>query len=203
MYDKWCAGCHGVDGRRATAPAPTLHAAAPARLHAGGIYQIRTTASGELPTDEDSDAHHRSDGMPGTAMPEWKIELTKSERSERRRLPQDASRVLRRYEPAPAGGDVRQASRVGGTGADRLRAGGSSTKLECFKCHGEQGRGDGPSAPTLKDDCGHPIFAPPISRQSWNFNGGPAPSRRSTATAHRARRHADAVVLRSPSTRRS
>jgi cytochrome c oxidase cbb3-type subunit I/II len=28
---------------------------------------------------------------------------------------------------------------------------------ECWQCHGESGRGDGPSAPTLKDNTGLPI----------------------------------------------
>ena len=45
-------------------------------------------------------------------------------------------------------------------------------KLECFKCHGQAGRGDGTSAPTLKDDCGPSRSAPPTSREAWLFNGG-------------------------------
>jgi DMSO reductase family type II enzyme heme b subunit len=44
-------------------------------------------------------------------------------------------------------------------------------ELECFKCHGEAGRGDGPSAPTLTDDWDHPIRAANLT-QGWTFNGG-------------------------------
>ncbi len=37
-------------------------------------------------------------------------------------------------------------------------------KAECFKCHGAEGRGDGPSATDLKDDWGYPIQATDLTR---------------------------------------
>jgi hypothetical protein len=40
------------------------------------------------------------------------------------------------------------------------------------RCHGEAGRGEGPSAPTLKDDLGHPIRAADLTYR-WTFRGGP------------------------------
>jgi mono/diheme cytochrome c family protein len=39
------------------------------------------------------------------------------------------------------------------------------TKLECFKCHGTQGRGDGPAAATLTDSNSQPIHP-------YNFETG-------------------------------
>jgi mono/diheme cytochrome c family protein len=41
----------------------------------------------------------------------------------------------------------------------------------CVKCHGNLGRGDGPSAPTLTDDLGRPIRAANLA-QSWTFRAG-------------------------------
>src|SRR6266436_3686344 len=41
----------------------------------------------------------------------------------------------------------------------------SLTKLECWKCHGQEGRGDGPSAPTLTDSNDQPI-------RPYNFAAG-------------------------------
>ena len=41
----------------------------------------------------------------------------------------------------------------------------------CLKCHGNLGRGDGPSAPTLMDELGQPIRAANLA-QSWTFRGG-------------------------------
>ena len=43
--------------------------------------------------------------------------------------------------------------------------------IECNKCHGNGGRGDGPSAPELKDDWGNPS-RPATLTKSWTFRGG-------------------------------
>jgi mono/diheme cytochrome c family protein len=43
--------------------------------------------------------------------------------------------------------------------------------LECWKCHGNTGRGDGQSAPTQEDNNGFPI-RPADLTHPWEFNGG-------------------------------
>src|SRR6266446_8403633 len=62
----------------------------------------------------------------------------------------------------PSGGNSPEALQVGRQFYD---------SIGCRKCHGDLGRGDGPSAPTLKDDAGHPIFAANL-HENWRFNGG-------------------------------
>src|SRR5690606_21076675 len=77
IYDKWCAGCHGEDGR-GTGEAAAYMLPRP-RDFTRALYQIRTTASGELPTDADI-LRVIDEGMPGTAMPGWRTLLSRSER---------------------------------------------------------------------------------------------------------------------------
>ena len=43
---------------------------------------------------------------------------------------------------------------------------------ECLACHGDRGRGDGPSAPTLKDSLGLPIAATDLGEPERFKNGG-------------------------------
>jgi cytochrome c oxidase cbb3-type subunit 2 len=45
---------------------------------------------------------------------------------------------------------------------------------QCSKCHGTQGKGDGPSAATLHDDWDFPIRATDLS-YPWSFKGGHRP----------------------------
>src|SRR5207245_9184669 len=49
VYVKWCAGCHGDKGA-GDGPAASRMLPRP-RDFTGAIYKIRTTASGQLPTD--------------------------------------------------------------------------------------------------------------------------------------------------------
>jgi mono/diheme cytochrome c family protein len=67
-----------------------------------------------------------------------------------------------KFSSAPGGGGSAAAIKQGRLFYD---------SIGCRKCHGDQGRGDGPSAPTLKDDAGFPIFAADL-HQSWRFRGG-------------------------------
>jgi DMSO reductase family type II enzyme heme b subunit len=164
IYEKWCAGCHGDTGA-GDGPAAEYMLPRP-RDFTKGIYQIRSTASGELPTDADI-MRVVSDGMPGTTMPEWKSKLSETERTAVVAYIKSLSDFFKGAAPkAITVGNAPSSS------AETLADGREAfKKLECFKCHGEQGRGDGKSAPTLTDDFDHPIRAADLS-QHWKFNGG-------------------------------
>src|SRR5260370_18024948 len=72
VYQKWCAGCHGDNGAGDGVAAHRM--IPPPRDFTGAIYQIRTTASGQLPTDADL-TRSIDEGLGGTPMPGWKARL--------------------------------------------------------------------------------------------------------------------------------
>ncbi len=111
--------------------------------------------------------HVIAEGMPGTAMPAWREKLSEQER-------RDVVAYIKRFSSAFASGGAKpvQLSKDPGT-SDQAIADGRAvfTKLQCAKCHGLGGRGNGTSAPTLKDDWGHPIRAADLTER-WKFRGG-------------------------------
>jgi DMSO reductase family type II enzyme heme b subunit len=54
------------------------------------------------------------------------------------------------------------------------RGGDVYRQAKCWECHGEEGRGDGPSAATLKDDAGNAVRATNL-RKGWQLKGGREP----------------------------
>lgn len=163
LYDRWCAECHGPEGK-GDGPAAD-HMLPRPRDFTGARYQIRTTGSGELPTDEDILRVLR-DGLPGTTMPGWP-NLSNAQR-------RDVMAYIKSLSPffeGPAPEPMEFSSDPGG-GEEALASGRAAYEtLECFKCHGEAGRGDGSSAPTLEDWRKLPVRAADLS-EPWLFNGG-------------------------------
>lgn len=164
VYDKWCAGCHGDTGAGDGVAAGYMLPRP--RDFTRGVFKIRTTASGEIPTDADL-RRVIDEGMPGTAMPEWKSRLSDRERDDLVAYIKSFSAFFKdtKATPLPRGKAPASSDAAIADGRETFR------KLECFKCHGQSGRGDGTSAPTLKDDWGHPIRAADLA-SSWKFRGG-------------------------------
>lgn len=165
LYDKWCGECHGADGK-GDGPAAARMLPRP-RDFTLGLYQIRTTPNGALPTDEDI-ARVIERGMPGTAMPPWGSKFNDAEIADLVDYIKTFSSFFER-EAAPEPLDFGKPPKLTDEG---LAEGGEFyEKIECFKCHGDAGRADGPSAPTLQDDLDFPVRAADLTK-NWTFTGG-------------------------------
>lgn len=163
IYDRWCAECHGAEGE-GDGPSATYMLPRP-RDFVSARYQVRTTATGALPTDEDLLRVIR-DGIPGTTMPGWPNLSSRQQRDVVAYL-KTLSPFFEHETPEP----LEFTSDPGG-GDEALESGREAyVTLECNRCHGEAGRGDGPSAPTLEDWRELPILAADLT-EPWRFNGG-------------------------------
>jgi DMSO reductase family type II enzyme heme b subunit len=165
IYDRWCAGCHGEsgagDGESAAYMLPRP------RDFTRAVYQIRTTASGGLPTDADL-RRVIEEGMPGTTMPGWTEKLNRRQIDNVIAYLKTFSRVFDGTDP-----EVVRIGSAPGVTDEGLAEGRRlyEDELECLRCHGNGGRGDGTSAPELTDDWDFPILAADLT-EPWTFNGG-------------------------------
>ena len=164
LYGRWCAMCHGETGA-GDGPMGERLDPRPRDLTAA-LYQIRTTASGELPADEDV-RRVIDEGIPGTAMPGWKNRLSDRERDSLVQYVKTLSNYF--VGPSPLSITITEPP----AGSAEALAGGRAVydEMQCFKCHGDEGRGDGPSASELSDDWGQPIQPADLTKGS-RFNGG-------------------------------
>jgi DMSO reductase family type II enzyme heme b subunit len=162
VYEKKCLLCHGEKGD-GKGPAADLLAPKP-RDFTAGVYKIRTTAN-KTPTDQDL-FKVITEGMPGTSMPPWQV------------LPEKDRWNLVAYLKSFAPDKFREPPKklelpkeVSSSPESLKRGKEMFEAIECNKCHGTEGRADGPSRAELKDDWGNPI--PPANlTKRWNFRGG-------------------------------
>jgi mono/diheme cytochrome c family protein len=185
LYEDNCVQCHGVAGDGNGFGAPFL--VPPPRDFTAAAYKFRTTESGALPTDEDL-FRIISRGANGTGMPPWQYLLTDQERWA-------LVDYVKTFSPRFADGRapaVRPLPAPPAKRADPARGKALYAEMQCAKCHGTEGRGDGPSALTLADDKGRHINSrdfttPGAFRTGWTeaeivrtfetgLNGTPMPS---------------------------
>ena len=150
VYLAHCVGCHGEHGDGA-GPAATFLFPRP-RDFTAAVFKFQSTPSGTLPTDGDL-YRTITRGVRGTAMATW------HEVAERERLAVVAyiktlsSRWRTETPPTPL-----PVTAPPPATPERLARGRQLyARAKCAECHGEGGRGDGPSAATLRDDLDAPI----------------------------------------------
>jgi mono/diheme cytochrome c family protein len=165
LYLRYCSQCHGDKGDGAGYA--TSHLFPRPRDFTTGKFKVRSTPSGALPTHQDLVNIIRR-GMPYTSMPAWP-DLSEQEAS-------DLAYFLTTFSPDFSNAEsVPKPVELPGAPAATQESIELGKKLYvetgCVKCHGNLGRGDGPSAPTLVDDLGQPIRAANLA-QSWTFRGG-------------------------------
>ncbi|MBI3813511.1 MAG: c-type cytochrome [Nitrospinae bacterium] len=185
IYFKRCSFCHGLTGG-GDGPVAELLNPRPRNFQTG-LFKFRSTESGALPTDEDM-FFIISHGIKGTGMQTFDIDKIKSGLTEEERWqviyfiqtlsdmwkddegfknskdPDDQkdyryNKVIKIGEPPPFSKEIVE------KGKEVYK------KSKCWECHGMDGRGDGKSAPTLKDDWKFKI-RPRNLTKPWTYKGG-------------------------------
>jgi mono/diheme cytochrome c family protein len=149
-YRRYCAGCHGDfgDGNGENAvwldPKP--------RDFTIATFKCRSTLTGTLPIDEDL-YNTIARGLTNSNMPVWST-FTKQQRAD---LVAYIKIFSPRWEKEKPGDPIKIPAEPPVTIESISHGKALFSKLECWKCHGPHGEGDGPSASTLTDSKDQPI----------------------------------------------
>jgi mono/diheme cytochrome c family protein len=158
LYRRFCVGCHGDEGNGEGNNAQWLDPRP--RDFTTALFRWRSTPTGTLPTDEDL-YNTVTRGIVGTLMPTWRP-LTPQQRV-------DLIAYIKTFSPKwrtqKAGTPITVPAEPAESIESVLHGRELFDKMQCWKCHGPDGRGDGPSAPTLTDDKNLPI-------RPYNFHDG-------------------------------
>ena len=185
LYTRYCAGCHGDDGDARGENAQWIDPKP--RDFTLAVFKCRSTPTGTLPTDEDL-FNAMTRGFVTTNMPPW-VALTPQGRA-------DMVAYIKTFSPkwksTKPGTPITIPPEPAVTVASVLHGRDLFQKMECWKCHGPAGHGDGPSAKTLTDSPWAPLgpwpprsstrrralssasarFSPPNSTRSHALPGG-------------------------------
>ncbi len=167
LYRRYCITCHGVHGDGAGENAP--HLDPKPRDFTRAVFKCRSTPSGSLPTD--SDLYNTiSRGIYNSGMPSWEP-LTRQQRAD---LVAYIKTFSTRFHEEPPVTSVPIPPEPP-TSAESVQAGAALFQnMNCWSCHGKEGRGNGPSALTLTDSKGYAILPFDLTRGT-HFKCGETP----------------------------
>jgi mono/diheme cytochrome c family protein len=158
LYYRYCWGCHGFRGDGNGENGPYLNILP--RNFVAATFKCRSTPTGTLPLDQDL-YNSLVRGLNNSNMPSW-ITLTSQNRA-------DLIAFIKTFSPrwqTEKSGDPISVPAEPALTLNSIKHGQELfQKLECWKCHGQEGRGDGPSASTLTDSNDQPI-------RPYNFAAG-------------------------------
>jgi cytochrome c oxidase cbb3-type subunit I/II len=176
IYERRCAGCHGVTGD-GNGPAATFMYKFRPRDFQLAVFKFRLV-KGPLPTDGDL-MRTITRGIRGTAMPTWhslpvdeRLAVTQYIKYE---LAVDRSDPSNPYfyfleeppgEPLYIGAPPAPSRELVARGQEMWQ------QAKCWECHGQTGKGDGPKSDELKDDFGFRSL--PADLTTGQFKSGPA-----------------------------
>ena len=183
-HGKWvfrglCIGCHGEKGdgngavwTMADEYAPEHKLPRKPRDFTQAVFKIRSTPSGSFPTDVDLFMSISRGLVADQDMPAFKY-LPERDRWAVVAYIKTFSTLWEeeaeyQEDPITIGEPPIPDAQMVAAGKDVYE------KMKCAKCHGEKGKGDGPSAPDLTDDSGLPIVPRDFSDPS-QFVGGSDP----------------------------
>lgn len=150
LYRRYCITCHGVHGDGAGEGAP--HLDPKPRDFTRATFKCRSTPSGSLPTDSDLyDTISR--GIFNSGMPPWRP-LTREQRVD---LIAYIKTFSSRFQEEKPGTPLQIPPEPPSTPESVQRGAELFENMNCWSCHGKDGRGNGPSAHTLTDSKGNPI----------------------------------------------
>lgn len=163
LYVRWCATCHGADGRGNGPAAPSLIPRP--RDFTRGLFKYKSTPATEPPTDDDL-ARVVADGLQASSMPYFRDVLSADEIGEVVRYLKTLSPVFAGAAPQP----TRMPSRMPADATSLARGRALYADLGCDRCHGVDGR----RREKHRDASGHPVFTRDLTAP-WTFSGGSEP----------------------------
>lgn len=166
VYAANCAICHGVRGEGNGRGASEFRR--PCQSFQAGRFKFRSTRSGSLPVDNDL-FRTITQGVPWTGM----VPHSRLDEADRWAVVSHMKMLSPRFQTERQGAPISippEPTRTPGlTARGRLMY----QEAGCTDCHGEGGRGDGPSSASLKDDWGVQIPPSDLSLMRLPRKSGP------------------------------